>query len=85
MAEISENTLTVWRYISSYIDEHGYAPSRREIATACFIGRSQVRAHLDKLEKRGAIEHTDGLARGIRLLDRVPLAAPVIAESEASA
>lgn len=67
---MNENTLAVWRYLAAYVDEHGYSPSRREIAAACFIAKTQVRTHLDKLALLGHIEHSDGLARGIRLLHR---------------
>ena len=61
---------TVYAFIERYIEEQGLPPSQREIAEGCYIARSAVVRHLDKLEARGRIELIPGKARGIRLIKR---------------
>lgn len=65
-------TQTVYDFLRSYFDQHGFAPSLREIARACFIGRSTTLRHLDRLEAWGWITREEGRARGIRLNPRPP-------------
>ena len=48
---------------------YGYPPTLREIADETgFISNSGVIRHLDKLEQWGWIERSEGVARGIRVL-----------------
>ena len=61
-------TQSVFAFISIYYAEHGYGPSQREIADACFIGRSAVQPHLIKLEAWGCITLDEGKARSLRPL-----------------
>ncbi len=65
--------LGVWRFIAVFIDEHGYAPSLRQIAQACFTSHGNVVRYLDLLEARGVIEREMGQARALRLLKRPPV------------
>lgn len=64
-----ELTTAVYHYIQQYIAEHGFAPSLRDIAEGCYIGRSTVLRHLDRLEAQGRIMRELGKARGIILRD----------------
>lgn len=59
---------SVYNFVQRYIDQHHYAPSQREIARACFMGKSTVLRCLDKLEAKGLISREPGRARGIGLL-----------------
>jgi SOS-response transcriptional repressor LexA len=60
----------VYSFIVSFIDERGFPPSQREIATGCFMARSSVQRHLDVLEATGFIEREMGTARSLSLTDR---------------
>ncbi len=71
----SEITGEVYAFVERYIEEHGYAPSLREIAAGCYLGTSSVLRHLDKLEALGWIAREPGRARSLTLLrkiERVP-------------
>ncbi len=69
MKQQSEQPLLeqVYDFVSSYIREHSNSPSLREIADACYIGRSTTYRFLDKLEAQGRIMRELGQARNIRL------------------
>lgn len=71
-----EPTRQVNRFICQYIEEKGYAPSVREIGSACYMGASAVMRHLDLLEAWGWITREIGVARSIRLGERNPLLKP---------
>ena len=62
----------VYRAIVRYFDEHGYAPSVRELCEACCLSSpSSVYRHLKRLQKEGRIEMAgDGKARSITLTKR---------------
>lgn len=47
----------------------GTAPTLEELATACGIGVSTARYHLEMLEKKGAIRRAPGVARGIEIVE----------------
>lgn len=57
----------VYAFIVAYIYENTNSPSLREIADACYIGRSTTYRFLDKLEAQGRIVREEGQARNIRL------------------
>ncbi len=62
-------TEAVYTFIYQYRKGHDFSPSLREIGSACFIGRSTVYRHLDRLEAQGRLAREPGCARGITLLD----------------
>jgi repressor LexA len=56
-------------YIKSYIVEHGYAPSIREMRDECGISStSVVDYHLKKMVREGTIKKDDNKARAIVVL-----------------
>lgn len=57
----------VYDFISEYIHENSNSPTLREIADACYLGRSTTYRFLDKLEAHGRIVRAPGKARNIRL------------------
>ena len=60
-------TETIYTFIERYIEEHGIPPSQREIAEGCYLVRSAVVRHLDRLEAYGRITRIPNTSRGIRL------------------
>jgi SOS-response transcriptional repressor LexA len=65
----SSTTEDVLQYIRHSIEEHGWSPTIREIASGCFISVGSVIRHLDRLEARGRIIRELGQARSIRLVE----------------
>lgn len=63
-------TQTVYGFIYQYIQTQGYPPSLREIATGCFVGRSTLYRHLDRLEMGGYIAREPGRARSLALTSK---------------
>lgn len=58
-------------YIVSYVAEHGYPPSMREIGEYAHISSTSiVRYNLRALSGRGYVEVTDGVARGVRVTEQ---------------
>jgi len=66
----NHTTEAVYTFIKQYMEEWGLPPSQREIADGCYIARSAVVRHLDKLEAQGRIALIPGKSRGIRLLKK---------------
>ena len=67
----SDTTERVYRFIVDYIAAHdGLSPSQREIAEGCYIVRSAVLRHLDRLEAWGRSLREPGKARSIRIPKR---------------
>lgn len=63
-----KTTLAVYTFVWQYYQEHGFPPTQQEIANACFIARSGVTRHLDRLTIWGWIKREDGKARSFRPL-----------------
>ncbi len=60
---------SVYEFICTYILEHGYSPSQRDIARGCYINAASVIRYLDKLEAKGYIRRELGKARSITLCE----------------
>lgn len=59
----------VLRFIESFIAEHGYAPSVREIGSHLNIrSPNGLKYHLDALRKRGLITWEKGLSRTLQVV-----------------
>jgi repressor LexA len=64
---ITERQYRMKAFIEEYFDEHGYAPSYREIMRNVGIpSLSVVRYNLERLQQEGLIERDPRVARGIR-------------------
>jgi len=86
--ELTGRQAEILAAIRSHIAEHGRPPSQPELARALGVASTNgVFKHLAALEKKGAIELSPGLARGIRLketeglplLGRVAAGSPMLA------
>lgn len=64
----NETLDTVYAFLETFIAEHGYSPSLREISAQCYIGRSTVIHYLDRLEAQGRLSREEGKARSIVLI-----------------
>ncbi|MCS7072119.1 MAG: hypothetical protein NZM00_11475 [Anaerolinea sp.] len=65
-------TQTVFEFICRYVRENTYPPTLEEIARGCFIARSTVVRHIDRLEGEGRIARNPYISRGITILDACP-------------
>ncbi|MBJ6726206.1 transcriptional repressor LexA [Geomesophilobacter sediminis] len=69
MEELTERQREVLEIVSSYIRDHGYPPSLREIGGRLKVkGTLGVLKHLDALEKKGYLRRSEGSSRGITLV-----------------
>lgn len=61
----------ILEYLTSYIDDHGYAPSFEEIAESMGYGSlATVHEHLSNLERKGVIRRSYNESRSIEVLSR---------------
>jgi len=72
--DLPRRTSRVYKYLQTYIEQHGYAPSLREIMDGAGISStSVVNYHLNRLVVLGLIRRDSGKARAIRVLGRCPV------------
>jgi repressor LexA len=74
MEQLTERQREILRFIESHLSEAGHTPTVREIAAAFHITIGPVQRHIKALERKGHIHHRPGMARGIDLSQRKPLA-----------
>src|SRR3954464_5410770 len=83
--ELTGRQAEILQAIRSHIAEHGRPPSQPELARALGLASTNgVYKHLAALERKGAIELSPGIARGIRLREEqagLPLVGTVAAGS----
>jgi SOS-response transcriptional repressor LexA len=60
-----QTTQAVYRFLYSYYEEHGFGPTQHEIASGCYLARSTVLWHLDRLTVWGWISRETNKARSI--------------------
>jgi len=61
---------TVLEFIKEFQEEHGYAPTYREIRDGCHLSStSQVAPYIDDLIAEGKLSKTPGAARTLRVLE----------------
>ncbi|HVU15089.1 MAG TPA: hypothetical protein VHD90_27635 [Phototrophicaceae bacterium] len=65
----STTTQNVYKFIKSYLKQHKYPPTLREIGEGCYLSTAAVTRHLDRLEWEGKLTREPGQARSITLLD----------------
>lgn len=69
MARDPRNIENVYQFVRSYLHEHSYAPSLREIGAACDLSIPTVSLCLAWLEAQHRLRRSPGKARSIVLLD----------------
>jgi repressor LexA len=72
----------IWKFLTDYVDEHGYPPTVREIGEAVGLASpSTVHAHLANLERAGLIKRDPTKPRALELRrDPKPAAATAAAD-----
>ena len=61
----------IWKFLTDYVDEHGYPPTVREIGEAVGLASpSTVHAHLANLERAGLIKRDPTKPRALELVGR---------------
>lgn len=69
MQQLTDRQKSVYDFISSYQQQHGYPPTMQDIAGHLNIsGNLGVIRHLTALEKKGYITRTPGSSRSIRIM-----------------
>lgn len=67
MQGLTERQKAVMKFISSYVDDHGYPPTMREIGAHFGFTWPAARGHLAALEKKGIIRLNPLKSRGIEI------------------
>lgn len=70
MDELTEKQLRILDCIRAYRDEHGYAPGIRDIGERLGLALHGVHQHLGRLERKGVIRRTPGVARSIVVVEQ---------------
>ena len=80
--ELSPKQLAVLEFIQRFRDEHGFPPTRGEIAEGLRLrNRQGIDQHLRALAAKGAIDLLPGISRGIRLREMPSAAASMTTSS----
>jgi repressor LexA len=81
---LTDRQREIYDYLTSYVDNHGYPPTVREIGEAVGLASpSTVHAHLANLERAGLIKRDPTKPRAVELVGRERArAAPAAAESD---
>lgn len=67
---LSDRQVRMLAFIRSYLEEHNYPPTIREIGKAVGIpSTSVVKYNLERLQEKGYIERSEEVSRGLRLKD----------------
>lgn len=70
MSKLTKRQGEILEFLKGWIEEHGYPPTRIEIAKALgFRSPNAAEDHLRALARKGAIEMISGASRGIRLIE----------------
>ena len=70
---LSKRQQNMLRFMQSYMHEHGFPPSIREIGEECDIGStSVVNYNLNKLVDAGYIQRWGKVSRGLRIIRDIP-------------
>lgn len=69
--ECTGRQIEVLKFLRDFMAEHGYAPSRQELADHFGFTLNAGQQHLNLLEKKGAIKRTPGVMRSVQVLVEV--------------
>ncbi len=56
----SEEQLEVFRYVISFVQEHGYQPTQAEMAKHFGVTKNAIQSRIRELGRRGFVELTEG-------------------------
>jgi len=68
--DASERTEQVLVFIEAYMRDHGYAPSRREVAKAMGVSVCTAQRDLASLREDGLVDWTEGVNRSLVLVEQ---------------
>jgi len=68
MSQTQPTSEHVYVYICQYVEQHGFAPSLRDIAQGCQLSLSGVNHILHKLREADRIAYTPRIARSLRVV-----------------
>ncbi len=72
MDSLTKQQQRVLSFLESFIARNGYPPSRKQIADKMgFASQNAAQGHLKALARKGRIELTPGVSRGLKLTDGV--------------
>ena len=72
MNDLTDRQKQVYRFLESFLGQHGYPPTIREIQRHFGLASTKgVKDHLDRLEAKGYIRRLSGSARAIELVGAV--------------
>ena len=76
---MNDRQMEVYWFIKSYIYEHGYSPSHRDIVRGTGHTSTSVVAYmLKKLQSSGYINIKKGASRGVTLTDKLPIVGHIL-------
>lgn len=82
MVKLTKRQAEVLEFLKGWISEHGYPPTRIEMAQQLgFRSPNAAEDHLKALARKGVIEMISGASRGLRIVDFEP-EQPSLAENE---
>ncbi len=71
--KLSKRQRNILHYMETYVEDHGFPPTIREIGTATGINStSVVNYNLNKLVQAGYLERSGRVSRGIRMVGDIP-------------
>lgn len=73
MDALKEITVSIYQYVSAYINKQGYSPSIREIAKATGISRTNTHQHIGELCDSGYLFQTKNRWQSIYLTSFNPI------------
>jgi repressor LexA len=76
---ISKTRQNILKFIQSFVDERGYAPTVRDIVKGCNLSStSVVQHHLNILEREGHIHRDPQVVRSIQLMEKDVVEVPLL-------
>lgn len=67
MKKLTKKQLKIVEFIRKFISENSYSPTYKEIAEHFKVNVNAIQQAIAALIKKGSIEKTDGIARGLRI------------------
>lgn len=71
MKKLTKKQEEIAGYVSKFTAERGYSPTYKEIAEHFEVNVNAIQQAVTALLKKGALERTEGIARGLRSVQRI--------------